>query len=197
MIFSVSSWLLTPPPVLVSLAAPWTRRRNLIKWLVPRLQLRYSPDCLWLTCNNYSSRIQSLVQCSQPGKPSPPTSRNSPCRHWCSSTLDCSWKMGSSVIGRLTSIRVLSSSWFCLAHFGLMFWCRFKIYGPPRLWAHHGAAEALCLLAHHVQRGQGLHQQLWAVHYGPCTRAPHHFQSSACQPSPWNPDNQLHKARDC
>ena len=69
-------------------------------------------------------------------------------------------------------------------------------YGPPRLWAHHGVAEASCLLARHVQRSQRLHQQLWAVHDGPCTSAPHHFQSSACQLSPWNPGNRLHEASD-
>ena len=48
---------------------------------------------------------------------------------------------------------------------------------------HQARAEASCLLARHVQRSQRLHQQLRAVHDGPCTSAPHHFQSSACQPS--------------
>ena len=40
-------------------------------------------------------------------------------------------------------------------------------------------------------------REKWAVHDGPCTSAPHHFQSSACQPSPWNPGNRLHEAWDC
>ena len=52
---------------------PWTRSTNLIKRLFPRLQLRYSPDCLWLTCSSYSNRIQSLARYSQPGQPSSPT----------------------------------------------------------------------------------------------------------------------------
>ena len=130
MISSASSWLSTPPPLLVSLATrwllccPWTRRRNLIKLLFPRLQLRYSPDCLWLTCSSYSKGIQSLARCSPPGQPSPPTPRNAPCEHWCSSTLDCSWRRGYSIVGRLTSGGVLSSSWFFPAHFGLTSWRR-------------------------------------------------------------------------
>ena len=76
------------------MCSPWTRRRNLIKRLFPRLQLRYSPDCLWLTCSSYSNRIQSLARCSQPGQPSPPIPRNAPCEHWCSSTLAYSQRRG-------------------------------------------------------------------------------------------------------
>ena len=86
------------------------------------------------------------------------------------------WKMGSSIVGRLTSVVVnkwvswcftpchpvrlhqgdsvvvFPSSWFCPAHFGLMSWRSFMIalYGPPRLWAHHGVSEAFCLLARHA-----------------------------------------------
>ena len=52
----------------------------------------------------------------------------------------------------------LTSAW-CL---GVASWW----YGPPRLWGHHGVTEASCLLARRVQRGQGLHQQLRAMHYG-------------------------------
>ena len=70
----------------------------------------------WLTCNNYSNRIR----CLQPRQPSPPTSRNAPRGRWCSSTLDGSWRMGSSVVGRLTSVVVPFNSWFFQAHFGLM-----------------------------------------------------------------------------
>ena len=47
----------------------------------------------WLTCNNYSNRIQSLARCSQPGQPNPPTWRNAPRGRWYSSTLDGSWRM--------------------------------------------------------------------------------------------------------
>ena len=47
----------------------------------------------WLTCNNYSNRIQSLARRSQPGQPSPPTWRNASCARWCSSTLGGSWSM--------------------------------------------------------------------------------------------------------
>ena len=97
---------------------------DLIKQLFQRLQLRYSPNCLWLTCSSYSSEIQSLARCSQPGQPSPPTPRNAPCEHWCSSTLDYSERRGYSIVGKLTSGGVLSSSWFFPAHFGLMSWRR-------------------------------------------------------------------------
>ena len=102
------------------LCCPWTRRRNLMKRLFPRLQLRYSPDCLWLTCSSYSNRIQSLARCSQPGQPSPPTPRNAPSERRCSSTLDGSWRMESSVVGRLTNVVVPLNSWFGPAHFDLM-----------------------------------------------------------------------------
>ena len=55
------------------------------------------------------------------------------------------------------------------------------------------------ILALHVslQIGQGPYQHLRAVHHGPCTSAPHHFQSSACQPSPSDPDfTKLETASD-
>ena len=78
----------------------------------------------------------------------------------CSSTLNCSWTVGSSIVGRLTNLVVLLSSWFCPAHIGQMSWRRFVM-----IWAHHGVTEALCLLAGHVQRGQGLHQQLQVMYY--------------------------------
>ena len=42
------------------------------------------------------------------------------CRRWCSSTLDGSWRMGSSVVGRLTNIAIPVNSWVCPSHFGLM-----------------------------------------------------------------------------
>ena len=32
----------------------------------------------WLTCNNYSNRIQSFARCSQPGQLNSPTPRNAP-----------------------------------------------------------------------------------------------------------------------
>ena len=72
--------------------------------------VRYSQDCLWLTCSSYSNEIQSLTRCSQPGQPSPPIPRNAPCEHWCSSTLAYSQRRGYSV-GRLTSGGVLSLNW--------------------------------------------------------------------------------------
>ena len=67
-----------------------------------------------------ASRIQSFARCLQPRQPSPPTWRNAPCRRWCSSTLDGSWRMGSSVVGRLTNVALPVNSWFGPAHFGLM-----------------------------------------------------------------------------
>ena len=74
----------------------------------------------WLTCNNYSNRIQSFARCLQPRQPSLPTWRNAPRGRWCSSTLDGSWRMGSSVVGRLTNVVVPVSNWFFPAHCGLM-----------------------------------------------------------------------------
>ena len=75
----------------------------------------------WLTCNNYSNRIQSFARCLQPRQPSPLTPRNAPLGHWCSSTLEDFWRMGSSVMGRLTNVVVsLWNSWFGPAHFDLM-----------------------------------------------------------------------------
>ena len=59
-----------------------------------------------LICNSYSNRIQSFARCSQPGQPSSQTPRNAPLGRWCSSTLDGSWRMGSSVVGRLTNVVV-------------------------------------------------------------------------------------------
>ena len=70
----------------------------------------------WWLLYNYSNRIRRL----QPRQPSPPTSRNAPRGRWCSSTLDGSWRMGSSVVGRLTNVVVPFNSWFFQAHFGLM-----------------------------------------------------------------------------
>ena len=67
----------------------------------------------------------------------PPTSRNAPRGRWCSSTRDGSWRMGSSVVGRLTNIVVPVNSWFCPAQFGPM-----------------------------SKRGQELHQHLREVHCG-------------------------------
>ena len=60
---------------------------------------------------------QDLVLGPQPGQPNPSTWRNAPCGRWCSSTLDASWRMGSTVVGRLTNV---VNSWFCPAHFGPM-----------------------------------------------------------------------------
>ena len=74
----------------------------------------------WLTCNNYSNRIQSFTQCLQPQQPRPMTSRNAPRGRWCSSTLDGSWRMGSPVVGRLTNVVVPFNSWFFPAQFGPM-----------------------------------------------------------------------------
>ena len=75
----------------------------------------------WWLIYNYSNRIRSLARRPQPGQPSLPTPRNAPRGCWCSSTLDGSWRIGSSVVGRLTNVAVPLNSWFCPAHFGLMF----------------------------------------------------------------------------
>ena len=75
----------------------------------------------WLTCNSYSNRIQSFARCLQPRQLSSPTPRNAPLGRWCSSTLDSSWRMGSSVVGRLTNVVIsLRNSRFGPAHFDLM-----------------------------------------------------------------------------
>ena len=72
----------------------------------------------WWLIYNYSNRIQSFTRCSQPRQPSP-TWRNAPRGRWCSSTLDGSWRMGSSVVGRLTNVALPFNCWFFPAHFSL------------------------------------------------------------------------------
>ena len=146
----------------VSLATPlllccqWTSRRNLIKRLVPRLQLRYSPlsEYGWLatTWLQQQDPIFGPVLAAWPAKPS---NVKEPSTHHtgigAAVPWTVPWKMGSSMVGRLTSVVVnkwvswcftpchpvrlhqgdsvvvFPSSWFCPAHFGLMSWRSFMI----------------------------------------------------------------------
>ena len=58
---------------------------------------------------------------------------------WCSSTLDGTWRMGSSVVGRLTNVVVPLNSWFGPAHFGLMSqekWETTSAAARDALWCH-------------------------------------------------------------
>ena len=79
---------------------------------------------------------------THPPPPSPPTPRNAPCKHWYSSTLNCSWRMGSSIVGRLTNVVVPLSSWLYPAHFGLMSWRRFMMIWATKAmrapWSYRG-----------------------------------------------------------
>ena len=106
----------------------------------------------WLICN--SNRIQSFARCSQPGQPSSPTPRNAPLGRWCSTTLDGSWRMGSSVVGRLTNVVVsLRNSWFGPAHFDLM--------SQERSGATSASARD-ALWCHALGKGKGIWCLVWS-----------------------------------